>query len=224
MFEYNTLKEPVLLKEYGRNIQDIAEYVAKIEDKDKRTESAKLLVKLMSVINPNLKENLVESHQKLWDHLYIMTDFKLDAESPFPKPAEDILEKKPQIVPYSNNRIRYKHYGKNMERMIEHACTIQNPEDKKAAIAMIGKMMKNFYMTWNKEVISDEVILEQMVEISKGKLSADIKEIMETRMFDSEKSHKPFHNRTNNNPNNNNRNNNNRNKNKNFKNFKRNKF
>lgn len=218
MFDYNTARIPVTLKEYGRNIQEIAEYVSKMEDSEKRTNAAKLLVKLMSVINPNLKENLVESHQKLWDHLYIMSGFKLEADAPFPPPSTDILIKKPRRVPYSNNRITYRHYGKNIELMIEHACNMENPEDKKAAIALIGKMMKNFYSTWNKEVISDEVILEQMVEISKGKLSPDIKEIMDTKMFDSDRrEQRNFHRPNNVGGSNNNNNRHHHNKNRNFK-------
>ncbi|MTI33608.1 DUF4290 domain-containing protein [Xanthovirga aplysinae] len=184
MYEYNTNKSDLILREYGRNIQKLVNYLISIEDRDKRTESAHTLIELMKQINPRMKEGS-EYNQKLWDDLYIMSNFRLDVDSPFPMPEKELLGKKPQHVRYNQNRIRYKHYGRNIELLIEKARGLSDEQEIEASVGSIGKLMKTFYSAWNREVVDDEVILENIQEISGGKIKKDIKEIRDKNLFDT---------------------------------------
>lgn len=185
MFEYNTGRSKLILKEYGRNIQKLAEYIKTIDDKTKRTQYAHTLIDLMSQLNPNpnVKES-GETQQKLWDDLFIMTDFTLDVDAPFPKPEPDVLFKKPKRLSYNDEPVVYKHYGKNIEKLIEKACAVEDPEERKGAVVYLGRLMKNFYMSWNKENIEDEVIMRHIHEMSGGKLSLSMEEIKSNGLFD----------------------------------------
>lgn len=185
MFEYNTGKSKLILKEYGRNIQKLAEHIKTIDDRNKRTQFAYTLIELMSQLNPNpsLKEN-GENLQKLWDDLFIMTDFTLDVDAPFPKPEPDVLFKKPRRLSYNDEPVVYKHYGKNIEKLIAKASAIEDPEERKGAIIYLGRLMKNFYMSWNKENIDDEVIMRHINEMAGGKLSLSVGEIKDNGLFD----------------------------------------
>lgn len=183
MFEYNTSRSRLILKEYGRNIQKIAEHLATIEDREKRTKYAYTLVELMRQLNPSVKDN-GESTQKIWDDLFIMTDFTLDVDAPFPKPEPDVLFRKPKKLSYNREPAKFKHYGKNIEKLIEKAGATEDPEEQKSAIIYLGKLMKNFYMSWNRENVEDEVILRHMKEMSGGKLNLEIEEVKENNLFD----------------------------------------
>ncbi len=184
MDEYNTSKSKLILKEYGRNIQKLVEYLPTVEDREKRTRYAYTLIELMRQLNPDVKEGM-ESTQKLWDDLYIMSNFILDVESPFPVPTEEILLKKPDRVPYHQEPIRYKHYGKNIEMLLEKAAAIEDKEEQKAAVISIGKLMKSFYGTWNKENVDNEVIVQNIRELSKYKLDISLEEVAGGNLFDS---------------------------------------
>ncbi len=185
MFEYNTGQSKLILKEYGRNIQKLAEHIKTIDDRGKRTQFAYTLIELMGQLNPNpaLKEN-GENLQKLWDDLFIMTDFTLDVDSPFPKPEPDVLFKKPQRLSYNDEPVVFKHYGKNIEKLIAKACAIEDPEERKGATVYLGRLMKNFYMSWNKENIDDEVIMRHISEMAGGKLNISMDEIKDNGLFD----------------------------------------
>lgn len=175
----------IILKEYGRNINKLVQYVTNMEDKEKRTQYAYAVIELMKQINPGQKDS-PEYAQRLWDDLFIMSGWQLDVNSPFPMPPTDILGKKPKPIGYTHNRIKYKHYGRNVELMIEKAIEIQDPEEQHAAIIFLGKMMKNFYSTWNKENIDDAVIVENISELSKGKLKIDLEMVKDQNLFDSQ--------------------------------------
>ncbi|MDN5211141.1 DUF4290 domain-containing protein [Fulvivirgaceae bacterium BMA12] len=193
MSEYNTQKPKLVLKEYGRNIQKLVEYMTSVEDDEKRNSYAAVLVDLMRQINPNIKESS-EYNQKLWDDLFIMSDFKADINSPYPKPEEGILTKKPQRVGYNVNRIRYKHYGRNIELIIEKAISTEDPEEREAFVIYLGKLMKTFYASWNKEVVSDQVIIDHIKELSKNKLDIDPQKVKDENLFEilyKEKNTKP---------------------------------
>lgn len=185
MFEYNTGKSKLILKEYGRNIQKLAEHIKTIDDRNKRTQFAYTLIELMSQLNPNpsVKES-GENQQKLWDDLFIMTDFTLDVDAPFPKPEPDVLFKKPRRLSYNDEPVVYKHYGKNIEKLVERACAIEDPEERKSATIYLGRLMKNFYMSWNKENIDDEVIMRHINEMAGGRLNLSIGEIKDNGLFD----------------------------------------
>lgn len=184
MYEYNTSKPRLVLAEYGRNIQKLVEHLSTIDDREKRNRYAHTLIELMRQLNPDVKEG-TESTQKLWDDLYIMSNFSLDVDAPYPIPEEEILNKKPQTVPYHQEPIKYKHYGKNIEMLIEKAIALTDPEEKKAAIIAIGKLMKGFYLTWNKDAVEDEVILKNMRELSRDQLEISIEEVKQGNLFDS---------------------------------------
>ncbi len=180
---YNTSQEPIILKEYGRNVQKLVEYLKTIEDVDKRTEQAATLVELMKQVTPTLRE-ATETNQKLWDDMYIMAGFDLELKGPYPKPEPEILNKKPLKMPYITNRIKYKHYGRNLELLVLEAIKKEDPKEREDAIIYIGKLMKSFYGSWNKEVIDDAVILENMQNISGGKLNIDLERVKEDNLFE----------------------------------------
>ena len=118
--EYNTKREPIILKEYGRNVQKLVDYIRSIPDKDKRTEMAYTLLELIKQLAPVAKEAF-ENPQRMWDDLYIIADFNLDVNSPFPVPEREILFKKPVRMTYPQSDVRFKHYGKNIEKLIKEA-------------------------------------------------------------------------------------------------------
>lgn len=183
MFEYNTSKSKLILKEYGRNIQKLADYIKTIEDRDKRTKFAYTLIELMRQLNPSIRDN-GENTQKIWDDLFIMTDFTLDVDAPFPKPEPDVLFKKPKRLSYNDEPVTFKHYGRNIEKLIERANAIEDEEEKRNAIIYLGRLMKNFYMSWNRENVEDEVIMRHIKEMSGNKLSLQINEIKDKGLFD----------------------------------------
>ncbi|MDW7695896.1 DUF4290 domain-containing protein [Flammeovirgaceae bacterium SG7u.111] len=168
--DYYTNDEPLLLKEYGRNVQRLVKFIATIEDKEKRTRAAHTLVNLMKQLNPSVKENSESTQQRIWDHLYIMSNFELDIDGPFPKPDETILDKKPEPLTYKDKELKHKHYGRNIELLIDLAANTEDPDERENAIMYIGRLMKTFYTSWNRENIGDDVIINHLYEMSKGKI------------------------------------------------------
>jgi len=179
--EYNTTREKLVLREYGRNFHKLIEHVKKIKEKEKRTDLSKLIVKLMNMAHPELK-NQNEIEQKLWDDLHIMSNFELDVKSPYPIPEVDKL-KGIERLEYPKNVIRFRHYGKKIELLIEEACKIKDSKEKESAIIHIGKIMKSFFGMWNKETIDNKVIIDNIKELSNGKLDIDIKKVEELNLF-----------------------------------------
>ncbi len=161
------------LREYGRNIQNIVSHIKSVKEKDERTRLAKLLVELMKQINPYYTES-EENAQTLWDHLYIIADYDLDIDSPFPPPQASMVNRKPKKMPYSKKSIKYRVYGHNLELLIEKAVEIEDPEKRKAAEIYLVRLMKTLYFNWNKEAVDDEVIAKQLRDISGGRLDPDI--------------------------------------------------
>jgi len=178
--------EPIILKEYGRNIQNIVNYILKIEDKEKRSQFAKTLIELMRQINPAMRD-AQDSYHKIWDHLYIMSNFKLDVDSPYPKPETSIFDKKPMRVAYNTQSLYFKHYGRNIELLISKAIELTDKEEQDAAIIYVGRLMKRFYASWNKENIDDAIIVEHLHIMSKNKLRIDVEKVKAEGLFDSEK-------------------------------------
>ncbi len=174
----------IVLKEYGRNTQKIVNYILTIEDREKRTKYANTLIELMKQINPGMRD-AQDSYHKLWDHLYIMADFNLDVDSSYPMPEKELLGRKPMRVPYNTHKLRFKHYGKNVELLIEKAIQMEDKADQDIAILYIGRLMKRFYSTWNKENIDDDIIIEHLKDMSNNKLPLDVVKIKAERLFDS---------------------------------------
>ena len=119
------------------------DYLITVQDREKRTRYAYLLVELMRQVHPNMKDNQ-DYYNKLWDDLYIMSGFKLDVDSPFPPPGEESLGKKPKTVPYNTHNLKFRHYGRNLELLIEKASVTTSPEERLAFTAYIIRMMKSF--------------------------------------------------------------------------------
>lgn len=172
-FEYNTQLEPIRLPEYGRIIQKMVNHCMNIEDRQKRTECAKAIVKTMAQLHPNIN-NIQNYEQKLWDHLFIMSDFKLDVDSPYPKPNPALMHEKPEPMTYVNNQINFLYYGKNVENIIKALDKVDNPDEKEYYIMVTANYMKKLQNMWNKEAnIRDEVIFEHLKKISDGKIVLD---------------------------------------------------
>lgn len=185
--------EGIILKEYGRNTQNIVNYILTIEDRAKRSQYAKTLIELMKQINPSMRD-AQDSYHKLWDHLYIMSNLKLDVDSPYPCPEVSIFDKKPMRVTYNTNNLYFKHYGRNIELLIKKAIELTDKEEQYAAILYIGKLMKRFYASWNKENIDDAVIVEHLHRMSNNKLRIEVDKVKAENLFDSARESKDYKN------------------------------
>lgn len=175
-------KNTVILKEHGKNIQRLAIHIAGIEDRERRTQSAYTLVEIVKQLNPSLKQ---ESDQKIWDDLYIMSDFTLDVDGPYPMPEKELLGKKPNRVGYPIGEVKFKHYGRNIEKLIEKAVEIEDDEEQEAAIIYIGQLMRSFHSTWNRDNFDDQIILDDIKTLSKGKLHIDFEKVKEMGLFET---------------------------------------
>jgi len=168
-FDYNTTRKKLILAEYGRNVQNMVKYIVELPTKEERNRYAQVVIDLMGFLNPHLRD-VADFKHKLWDHLHIISDFKIDVDSPYPKPSEDAIRFKPAPLAYPQQRIRYKHYGKTVELMISKARAIEEPARKKQMIQAIANFMKMAYVTWNKDTVADETIIKDLKEMSNGDL------------------------------------------------------
>lgn len=167
--QYNTSRHPLTIAEYGRSIQEMVEYAVQLEDRDERSRAAKTIVNAMAILNPSLKEYADFKH-KLWDHLFIISDFKLDCDSPYPMPDKDLTHVRPEPLPYPQKNIKLRHYGSIIESMIREAVKMEDSPEKQQVVEAIANFMKMSYLTWNRDSVDDEVIREQLREFSGGKL------------------------------------------------------
>ncbi len=157
------------MPEYGRNIQNMVDHLNTIEDREKRNRSAQTIVDVMGNLYTYLRD-VEDFKHKLWDHLAIMSDFKLDIDYPYELPSPDILTEKPNRVPYPQHRIKYRHYGLITEKMINKAVEMEDGEDKNILIEQTANQMKKLFMAWNKDAVEDEKIFKDMEELSGNKL------------------------------------------------------
>lgn len=172
MYNYNTQLKKLALPEYGRNIQQMVDYCCTIPDKDERTRCAYTIIKTMGNIFPQLRDEADYKH-KLWDHLAIMSDFKLDIDYPYEIVKEENLETKPEPVKYKLEHIKMRHYGKIIERMIERACEYPEGKEKDALIMLIANHMKKVICLINKEDVEDAKIFKDLAFYSHGKINLD---------------------------------------------------
>jgi hypothetical protein len=179
-----TFKQDLLLREYGRNVQDLVNHILSLEDRAERTRQSHLLVNLMAKLNPQLRETQ-DYPQKLWNHLYVMSGSKLDVDAPYPLSAMEYLNDKPQPMEYPLNTPRFKHYGKNVELLIKRATELEDEKEREAAIISIGKLMKTLYRSYNTDSITEDVILSDIQQISKGQLNMDLGYIESNNLFES---------------------------------------
>ena len=167
--EYTMNQGKVIFMEYGRNIQKLVQHAVTIEDKEERAAFAKAIVNLMGQMHPHLR-NVDEFRSKLWTQLFIMSEYKLDVESPYPKPAKLMINVKPEKVEYPQSRLKFKHYGKNVEHLIAKAIEMEDSAKKDAFICVIANYMKMVYRNWNRDGISDEIIKADLIFLSEGRL------------------------------------------------------
>jgi hypothetical protein len=166
---YNTQEKHLALPEYGRNIQNMVNYCVSIPDREERTRCANTIINIMGNMFPHLRD-VNDFKHILWDHLAIMSDFALDIDYPYEVIKREDLYVKPTKLPYSQGRIVYKHYGKNLENMIKKAKEYEDGELKDALIGMLANHMKKSFLTWNKEVVDDQKIFMDLENLSDGQI------------------------------------------------------
>ncbi|MAX80819.1 MAG: methionyl-tRNA formyltransferase [Crocinitomicaceae bacterium] len=167
---YNTTRTHLILPEYGRNIHEMVNHALTIEDRDDRNRAAEAIIVLMGQLNPHLRDVNDFTH-KLWDHLFIISDYRLDVDSPYPKPDRERLAEKPDRLQYPTHKIRYRHYGRSIEMMIKAACEMEDGDEKTALTETIANLMKRHYLRWNRDSVDDSVIEKHLRELSAGKLT-----------------------------------------------------
>lgn len=181
--DYNTQRDTLLLREYGRNMQNMVRHLKTIEDIEERTRAAETLINLMKQLNPSVRENSDNVH-RIWDHLYIMADGEIEFSNEFLPQTEEERTRKPEHIGYTETPVKYRHYGRNIELIIEKTAQIEDEQELIEAVADIGKLMKSFYITWNRDSVEDEVILKDIKRLSGGKIDIDIEIIKEDNLFE----------------------------------------
>lgn len=182
--EYNTQQRKLPLPEYGRSVQNMVDHALTIEDREERQRCANTIVNIMGGMFPQLRD-MEDFRHKLWDHLAIMSDFKLDIDYPVEIVKKESLEVKPEQISYSFSKIQYRHYGRFVQDLIKVAVDYPEGEEKDVLIRYIANHMKKDYINWNKDGVEDQKILDDLCELSDGKikLSADDYHLMEQRML-----------------------------------------
>ena len=170
--EYSTSRNHLILPEYGRNIQKMVEHVITIEDRDERNRAAQEIINIMGRMNPHLRD-INDFKHKLWDQLMLMSDFKLDIDSPYPVPTRETFEERPNRIEYTTGTLKYRYLGRIMEKLIKAATELENEEERAELVKIITNHMKKSYLIWNRDVVEDQVIFNMLEEISNGKLKAE---------------------------------------------------
>ncbi len=165
--EYNTQRQQLSIPEYGRNLEKIVEIAINTEDKDKRTQIAHLIVDIMAQLHTEARDS-TEMRHKLWDHLHIISEFKLDVDCPFPIPDKEALAKSPNTLSYPKRNMRYSYYGKNVENIVKIAMELEDGEEKNATIMAIANHLKKTYLTWNRDSVDDKLIKRHLKDLSNG--------------------------------------------------------
>ena len=167
--DYNTAREKLAMPEYGRSVVKMVQQLRTIEDRDKRSEQARAVVKVMELLNPQVRtqENW---EQKLWDHLYIISGFDLDIDSPYPCPVPEVFATRPVPIPMKDSKIKATHYGRNIEKIIDLPCEEPDGEVKTAMIRALATYMRQQYLIWNKDSVADETIFADIEKLSDYRL------------------------------------------------------
>jgi len=169
-YDYNTSRPKLFLPEYGRNIQKMVDYILTIPDREERNRLAQAVIIIMGNMNPHLRD-INDFKHKLWDHLAIMSNFQLDIDYPYEIPQPEEFAEKPRRVIYNDNDIRYRHYGKIVESLIEEAIKLPEGDDKDTLTKLIANHMKKSYLAWNRDSVTDEIIFSDLHELSRKRLS-----------------------------------------------------
>jgi len=181
--DYNSTRNKMVLPEYGRNVQKMVEHALTIEDKELRNKCAKAIIEVMGNLNPHLRD-VPDYQHLLWDHLIIISNFKLDVDSPYPIPTPESLSEKPTRMEYPKGKITFKHYGKILENMIKEAQEIEDEEKRKFLVGRLANLMKRAYLLYNLESVDDETIKSDLKILAKGKLAlSDDVQLISTNEF-----------------------------------------
>ena len=172
LLEYNTKRSKLIIPEYGRHVQRMVDQLLNLDNKEARNKMAKAIIGIMGNLNPHLRD-VADFQHKLWDQLYIMSDFKLDVDSPYEKPLKNVLEEKPDKLRYPQSNPKYRFYGNNIIRMINVAKDWENSQLKDALVYTIANHMKKCFLNWNKDTVDDKLIFEHLHELSEGKLKVN---------------------------------------------------
>lgn len=175
--QYNTQRSPLRIPEYGRHIQKMVDQALDQPDKQERNKMANAIIGVMGNLNPHLRD-VPDFQHKLWDQLFIMSDFSLDVDSPYPIPEKEVLAARPDPLSYPQNFPKFRFYGNNIKRMIDAAVTFSDGDQKDALIYVIANHMKKCFLNWNKDTVEDTVIFNHLFEISNGQI--DLKKSEET--------------------------------------------
>jgi len=170
--EYNSQRPDLIIPEYGRNIQNMVDHIKTIEDRDERNKATLAIIKVMGQLFPYLRD-MEDFRHKLWDHLHIMSNFELDVDSPYPQPSKETLAARPKPMTYPQGDIRYGHYGKTIERIIDSVSKEEDAAKREEQIISLANLMKKTYLAWNRDTVKDEVIAKQLEELSGGKLKLE---------------------------------------------------
>ncbi|CEN51314.1 DUF4290 domain-containing protein [Capnocytophaga canimorsus] len=173
--EYNTERSPLIIPEYGRHIQKMIEKAVQIENREERNNTARGIIGVMGNLNPHLRD-VPDFQHKLWDQLFIMSNFELDVDSPFEKPTPEVLSKRPDRLSYPQNFPKYRFYGNNIKKMIDVCVSWEEGEMRTALAYAIANHMKKSYLNWNKDTVEDEIIFQHLHELSNGKINLSITE------------------------------------------------
>lgn len=176
LFQYNTQAKKLIISEYGRSFQDMVEHILSISDRQKRLKMAEALISVMEILNPGVKEQ-ADFKQKLWDHLYIISDFKLDVDGPYPVPEKNKILQKPDKVEYPSLPIKFRFYGRNLQFMVNKATNIENPELKAEFLNLLASFMTNSSRNWNNENLNNQQLAEHLELISQNKLKVNPEEL-----------------------------------------------
>ena len=168
--QYNSDRPDLIIPEYGRHIHLMVEQIIDIKNKDERNKKAKAIIDVMGNLNPHLRD-ISDFQHKLWDQLFIMSNFKLNVDSPFEKPEAELLSKKPKPMDYPNNPPKYRFYGSNLKKMIDAAIKWEEGEMKDALVFNIANHMKKCFLNWNKDTVDDNIIFDHLKDLSHGELS-----------------------------------------------------
>jgi hypothetical protein len=169
VLEYNTERELMVIPEYGRNVQNMIGVALSLEDKEERNKCAQAIIKVMGQLNPHLRD-VEDFNHKLWAHLFIMSNFELDVDSPYPVPSKESFRSKPRLLDYPQRKIKFGHYGRLAEDWIEAATKLPEGEEKEVLSAKLANMLKASYLIWNKDAVDNSVIIKQLKEMSGGKI------------------------------------------------------
>lgn len=167
--DYNTTRNFLEMREYGRHIQKMIEHLLTIEDPERRQQNAYAVIELMGFLNPHLK-NVEDFRHKLWDHLFLISNFNLEVKSPYPIPTRETLKGKPKPLPYPKRYPKYSHLGKNLEEIINKGLKEENPDKRLGFANAVAYYMKLAYNNWHKELVHDDAIQSELTSITNGEL------------------------------------------------------